>query len=62
MPEFLFEFIDQLKGFARDPFDRSIDIRVTRLRRKIEADPAAPRYIRTIRGQGYLFSPLGPAV
>lgn len=56
------ELIDQLKGFARDPFDRSIDIRVTRLRRKIEADPAAPRYIRTIRGQGYLFSPLGPAV
>lgn len=53
------ELIGQLKGFDRDPFDRSIDIRVTRLRRKIEDDPATPRYIRTIRGGGYLFNPLG---
>ena len=41
------------------PFDRSIDIRVTRLRRKIETDPAAPAYVRTIRGEGYLFNPRG---
>ena len=53
--------VDQLKGYDRDPFDRSIDIRVTRLRRKIEADPAAPVYIRTVRGEGYLFNPLGAA-
>jgi two-component system phosphate regulon response regulator OmpR len=51
--------VDLLKGYERDPFDRSIDIRVTRLRRKIEADPAAPAYVRTIRGEGYLFNPLG---
>lgn len=51
--------IDLLKGFDRDPFDRSIDIRVTRLRRKIEADSARPVYIRTVRGQGYLFNPRG---
>jgi DNA-binding response OmpR family regulator len=51
--------VDLLKGYDRDPFDRSIDIRVTRLRRKIEADPAAPAYIRTVRGEGYLFNPLG---
>ena len=51
--------VDLLKGYDRDPFDRSIDIRVTRLRRKIEADPAAPRYIRTVRGEGYLFNPQG---
>ncbi|MDP2795830.1 MAG: response regulator [Sulfurisoma sp.] len=51
--------VDQLKGFERDPFDRSIDIRVTRLRRKIETDPAAPTYVRTVRGEGYLFNPLG---
>jgi len=51
--------VDVLKGYDRDPFDRSIDIRVTRLRRKIEADPAAPAYVRTIRGEGYLFNPLG---
>lgn len=56
------ELIDQLKGFERDPFDRSIDIRVTRLRRKIEDDPSTPHYIRTIRGEGYLFNPLGAAV
>jgi two-component system phosphate regulon response regulator OmpR len=51
--------VDLLKGYDRDPFDRSIDIRVTRLRRKIEADPAAPAYIRTVRGEGYLFNPRG---
>jgi two-component system phosphate regulon response regulator OmpR len=51
--------VDLLKGYYRDPFDRSIDIRVTRLRKKIEADPAAPAYIRTVRGEGYLFNPLG---
>jgi DNA-binding response OmpR family regulator len=53
--------MDLIKGFERDPFDRSIDVRVTRLRRKIEADPAEPRYIRTVWGQGYLFSPEGGA-
>jgi len=51
--------IDMLKGYDRDPFDRSIDSRVTRLRRKIETDPASPRYIRTVRGEGYLFNPNG---
>ena len=51
--------LDLLRGLDRDPFDRSIDIRVTRLRHKIEVDPAAPAYIRTVRGKGYLFNPLG---
>lgn len=51
--------VDMLRGYERDPFDRSIDNRVTRLRRKIEADPAAPAYIRTVRGEGYLFTPKG---
>ena len=44
-------------SFERSPFDRSIDNRVTRLRRKIEPDPAHPRFIRTLRGAGYLFDP-----
>ncbi|HID45123.1 MAG TPA: two-component system response regulator OmpR, partial [Chromatiaceae bacterium] len=35
----------------------SIDVRITRLRHKIEEDPKHPRYIRTIWGKGYLFSP-----
>jgi two-component system phosphate regulon response regulator OmpR len=51
--------IDLLKGYDRDPFDRSIDIRVTRLRRKIESDPTNPAYIRTVRGEGYFFNPRG---
>jgi DNA-binding response OmpR family regulator len=53
--------MDMLKGYERAPFDRSIDVRITRLRRKIEDDPAAPVYIRTVRGEGYLFSPRGAA-
>jgi DNA-binding response OmpR family regulator len=46
---------------ARDAeaFDRAIDIRIMRIRRKIEPDPAHPSVIRTVRGGGYLFSPLG---
>jgi len=51
--------MDLLKGYERSPFDRSIDVRVTRLRRKIEADASAPTYIRTIWGEGYLFVPGG---
>jgi two-component system phosphate regulon response regulator OmpR len=51
--------VDLLLGYSRDPFDRSIDNRVTRLRRKIEPDAAAPVYIRTVRGEGYLFNPQG---
>ena len=48
--------MDMLKGYERSPFDRSIDVRVTRLRRKIEEDPNAPVYIRTVWGEGYLFA------
>lgn len=51
--------MDMIKGYERDPFDRSIDVRVTRLRRKIEPDPANPVFIRTVWGQGYLFAPKG---
>ncbi len=51
--------IDLLKGYDRSPFDRSIDVRVTRLRRKIEDDPTSPRYLRTIWGEGYMFTPEG---
>jgi two-component system phosphate regulon response regulator OmpR len=49
--------VERLAGFERSPFDRSIDVRVTRLRRKIEADPSAPLYIQTVWGEGYRFSP-----
>ncbi len=53
------QIMDWLKGYERDPFDRSIDVRVTRLRKKIEDDPANPAYIRTVWGQGYLFAAKG---
>jgi len=51
--------VDLIKGYDRSPFDRSIDVRVTRLRRKIGDDPSAPCFIRTIWGEGYLFAPDG---
>jgi two-component system OmpR family response regulator len=46
---------------ARDAeaFDRAVDLRIMRIRRKIELDPTKPAVIRTIRGGGYLFSPVG---
>lgn len=53
------QLMDLMKGYERSPFDRSIDVRVTRLRRKIETDPTAPVYVRTVWGEGYLFTPSG---
>jgi two-component system, OmpR family, response regulator len=54
---------DQLLSLTRnrewEPFDRSIDIRIARLRRKVEADPDRPSAIRTVRGTGYMFVPAG---
>ena len=48
---------------ARDPeaFDRAIDVRITRIRRKIEPDADRPAYIKTVRGAGYMFMPEGEA-
>jgi two-component system OmpR family response regulator len=50
---------DQLLSLSHnrdwDPFDRSIDIRITRLRRKIEIHPSKPQIIKTVRGAGYIF-------
>ncbi|HEX6007966.1 MAG TPA: winged helix-turn-helix domain-containing protein, partial [Burkholderiales bacterium] len=52
---------DQILTLTRnrewEPFDRSIDIRIARLRRKIEVDPDKPQAIRTVRGAGYMFVP-----
>lgn len=53
------QIMDYLKGYERSAFDRSIDVRVTRLRRKIEENPTDPRYLVTIWGEGYLFVPSG---
>jgi len=52
---------DQLLDLAHnkeiEPFDRSIDTRIARIRRKIEPDPSKPDCIRTVRGAGYLYNP-----
>jgi two-component system, OmpR family, phosphate regulon response regulator OmpR len=51
--------IELIKGYERSPFDRSIDVRVTRLRKKLETNPDQPQFIRTIWGKGYIFTPQG---
>ena len=48
--------LDLARGKDGDPFDRSIDMRIARIRRKIEPDPAHPAILRTVRGAGYIFS------
>lgn len=53
------QLVDRIKGYERSPYDRSIDVRVTRLRKKIEADPASPVFLRTVWGRGYMFTPHG---
>lgn len=53
------EPVDRLE-LARDTVDpsgRAVDVQVTRLRRKIEAEPKAPRYLQTVRGVGYMLAP-----
>jgi two-component system OmpR family response regulator len=50
------QLLDLARGRGPAPFDRSIDVQVSRLRRKIEADPRAPEIIATVRGGGYMFT------
>ncbi|MFK5984283.1 MAG: response regulator [Pseudomonadota bacterium] len=51
--------LDITKGYKHSSIDRSIDVCVGRLRRKIEPDPSNPIYLRTVRGVGYIFSKQG---
>jgi len=50
------QLLEASRVYDNEVYDRAIDIQILRLRRKIEADPAQPRYIVTERGVGYLFS------
>lgn len=50
------QLAELLGGEGGGEGDRRIDVRVTRLRRKIEFDPEAPRYLRTVRGEGYVLT------
>nr|WP_097278962.1 response regulator [Caenispirillum bisanense] len=51
------QLLDLARGRQAIAFDRSVDIQVSRLRRKIEPDPKQPSLIKTVRGGGYLFTP-----
>ncbi len=53
------QILEQAHDRSWDPFDRSIDIRISRLRRKIEKNPAKPAIIKTVRGIGYIYDPDG---
>ena len=53
------QLLDMAHNRGWEPFDRSIDIRITRLRKKIEADPSKPQVIKTVRGAGYIYVPKG---
>ncbi|MBD3764966.1 MAG: response regulator transcription factor [Rhodobacterales bacterium] len=46
--------LDRAEG---GPEARAVDVQITRLRRKIEADPKQPRYLQTVRGEGYMLAP-----
>lgn len=50
------QLIDRVKGIEGDPFDRSIDVHISRIRAAIEEDPKRPRRIVTVRGAGYVFA------
>ncbi len=50
------QLLDLTRGREAGPFDRSVDVQVSRLRRKIEDDPKQPALIKTVRGGGYVFA------
>ena len=50
------QLLDLTKGRTAAPFDRSVDVQLSRLRRKIEVDPKHPALIKTVRGGGYLLA------
>ncbi len=52
------QLLDLARGRDAGSFDRSIDVQVSRLRRKIECDPKEPELIRTVRSGGYVFTPV----
>jgi two-component system, OmpR family, response regulator len=51
------QLLDLARGRNATPFDRSIDVVVSRLRRKVELDATTPKVIKTVWGKGYMFTP-----
>jgi two-component system OmpR family response regulator len=50
------QLLDLTRGRDAVPFDRSVDVQISRLRRKLEPDPKEPQIIKTVRGGGYVFT------
>jgi DNA-binding response OmpR family regulator len=53
-----YELIDRVQGYDFDGFERTIDVHVRNLRKKLEPDPAKPRYVETVTGIGYRLAKL----
>lgn len=53
------KLMELARGRDHDPFDRAIDVQVSRLRKLVEPDPTKPRFIQTVWGHGYVFVPDG---
>jgi two-component system phosphate regulon response regulator OmpR len=49
--------VEELSRSGEQTQERAVDVQITRLRRKVEADPKQPRYLQTVRGAGYMLSP-----
>jgi len=54
------QIMEALRGEQWDAFDRSIDVHISRIRNAIETDPKRPRFVQTVRGAGYVFTPPRP--
>jgi len=50
------ELLHVVWGYRSLPYTRTVDVHMWQLRRKLEADPQEPRFLRTVRGTGYLFA------
>ena len=53
------KLMELARGRDHEPFDRAIDVQISRLRKLIESDSAKPRFIQTVWGHGYVFVPDG---
>lgn len=53
------DLLNSVRGIDFNGLDRSVDMCVSKLRRKLQDDPRDPARIKTVRGQGYLFLPAG---
>jgi DNA-binding response OmpR family regulator len=51
------ELLEHAQGFAYDGYERTVDVHIKNLRKKIEVDPSQPEYVLTVFGVGYRFKP-----